>query len=516
MNCQPLRGRRGGARAAISVLALACLGLLMVAAPSALGAQQVISSAGPLTNIYLNDDTSCQADHAGDSLHEFYFPADTHGDCGTFIWAGGAQDASNVYGPQGTADGNPRLPYTLVSQSAVTGSGTSADPYKVVTKVDVGSTGLHITQTDSYVVGDEFYRSDIEVSNSTSSAIDAALYHAGDCFLQDSDFGYGFYDTSGGGIYCSKTANNSPPDRIEGFVPLSSGSNYLETYYASVWGAINGTQFPNTCDCTLFEDNGSGLSWSITVPANGSVTRSLLTAFSPTGQPPPPPEMLSLAPPTAENPVGTPHTVTATLTQGGNPISGGTILFSVSGANSGSGSDTTDSNGEATFTYTGTNAGGDTITACYDKNTNNGCDSTEATATASKTWTQVTTTPCVVKITNGGWIVTDDGDRGSFGGVAKETIAGIDTGNEEYQDHGPAEPMNVHSISIVDITCDGTTKATIFGVATIDGTGSHPFQIDVEDNGEPGKGRDHYRIRIPDTGYDSGDHILRGGNVQIR
>jgi hypothetical protein len=125
-------------------------------------------------------------------------------------------------------------------------------------------------------------------------------------------------------------------------------------------------------------------------------------------------------------------------------------------------------------------------------------------------------TPCAIKITNGGWIVTDDGDRGSFGGVAKETITGVDSGNEEYQDHGPADPMNVHSLVITDLICDSdTTKASIFGTATIDGTGVHPFQIDVQDNGEPGKGNDHYRIRIPDVGYDSGDHILRGGNVQI-
>jgi len=125
-------------------------------------------------------------------------------------------------------------------------------------------------------------------------------------------------------------------------------------------------------------------------------------------------------------------------------------------------------------------------------------------------------TPCTIKITNGGWIVTDDVDRAGFGGIAKETSTGVDSGSEEYQDHGPADPMNVHSLQITDVTCDNTgTQASIFGTATVDGTGSHPFQIDVQDNGEPGKGVDHYRMRIPDIGYDSGDHILRGGNVQI-
>jgi Tol biopolymer transport system component len=133
-------------------------------------------------------------------------------------------------------------------------------------------------------------------------------------------------------------------------------------------------------------------------------------------------------------------------------------------------------------------------------------------------WQPVTAapTPCTVRITNGGWIVTDDGDRASFGGVANETSTGADSGSEHYQDQGPAEPMSVHSLQITNVTCDQTgTNGSIFGTATIDGTGSHAFQIDVTDNGSPGKGTDHYRIRIPDVGYDSGDHLLRAGNVQI-
>jgi hypothetical protein len=58
-------------------------------------------------------------------------------------------------------------------------------------------------------------------------------------------------------------------------------------------------------------------------------------------------------------------------------------------------------------------------------------------------------------------------------------------------------------------------RASIFGVATINGTGSHSFQIDEQDLAEPGKFADTYRMRTLDTGYDSGEHELRGGNVQI-
>ena len=40
------------------------------------------------------------------------------------------------------------------------------------------------------------------------------------------------------------------------------------------------------------------------------------------------------------------------------------------------------------------------------------------------------------------------------------------------------------------------------------------YRIDVQDLGEPGKGSDTYRIQL-DTGYDSGEQVLEGGNVQI-
>ncbi len=70
-------------------------------------------------------------------------------------------------------------------------------------------------------------------------------------------------------------------------MPLDGGNNYLETGYDEVWAWI-GTHvaFPDTCDCTIQEDNGSGISWTITVPADGSVTRSNLTVYSPLGTQP--------------------------------------------------------------------------------------------------------------------------------------------------------------------------------------------------------------------------------------
>ncbi len=75
-----------------------------------------------------------------------------------------------------------------------------------------------------------------------------------------------------------------------------------------------------------------------------------------------------LTPLTAQNLVGTDHTVTATVADDmGNPVVGVTVDFEViSGPHTGTmGSDVTDANGQATFTYTGLSVGLDTIQGCF-------------------------------------------------------------------------------------------------------------------------------------------------------
>ena len=76
--------------------------------------------------------------------------------------------------------------------------------------------------------------------------------------------------------------------------------------------------------------------------------------------------VVDASPATATNVVNTDHTVTATVTNFGTPVEGSTVFFNVtSGPNAGvNGSDATDVNGEANFTYNGGGVGQDTIDAC--------------------------------------------------------------------------------------------------------------------------------------------------------
>jgi hypothetical protein len=97
--------------------------------------------------------------------------------------------------------------------------------------------------------------------------------------------------------------------------------------------------------------------------------------------------IINLSPPTDTNDVGTNHTVNATLTTAtGTAISGGRILFDVSGANTLTGTILTNTAGQASFSYLGTGDGDDDILACYSVDGDDVCDPGEVTASATKTW----------------------------------------------------------------------------------------------------------------------------------
>lgn len=248
-----------------------------------------IASAGPLTHVYLGNELSCQVRHVDDgTTGEFYPPGTIPGDCGTFIAMGGTLYAPDFNGHGGTATSGigARVIYTPVSQTGITGTGTAADPFKVVTVVDVSTTGLRIQQTDSYVIGDESYRTDIMLTNSGSPA-SGVLYRAADAFLGGSDSGYGFTEIFGTrkAVGCAVNSNNNPPGRIEEWVPLTGGNNFYQNHYNSVWTFIaTKAPFPDTCGCATFQDNGGGISWNFSIPTAGSATYSHVTTFSPVGR----------------------------------------------------------------------------------------------------------------------------------------------------------------------------------------------------------------------------------------
>ncbi len=300
-------------RAGRAVLgALLCVGLFV--GLSAAPAQAAdIASDGPLRLVRVTPELNCHVNHVLDAQPEWYGGTA----CGTFISLNGV-----LHGPTSVPGGNgatPRMSFTRVSQSAVTGSGTEADPYTIVTVVDAG-TRARLVQTDTYVVGREFYDTSVTVTNLTAATQVGQLYTAADCFLQDSDLGYG--RISGSAPAC--TTAPTPGSRVEQLLPRTGDNAFFEGLYSTLWSQI-GAQRPlsNTCQCDTRVDNAIGISWPVELAASASRSWEWSTLFSPGGDVP------IIVTATAHAPTSTPGATNGYRINVVNDNEGGTVVSSI-------------------------------------------------------------------------------------------------------------------------------------------------------------------------------------------
>src|SRR5207253_10196556 len=85
------------------------------------------------------------------------------------------------------------------------------------------------------------------------------------------------------------------------------------------------------------------------------------------------PASVSLSPPDADNPVGTSHTVTATVKDAtSQPVPNITVRFAVTGSINTTGSCITNSSGQCTFTYNGPSLPGADPNGAYADTNGNG------------------------------------------------------------------------------------------------------------------------------------------------
>jgi VCBS repeat-containing protein len=173
--------------------------------------------------------------------------------------------------------------------------------------------------------------------------------------------------------------------------------------------------------------------------------------------------------------------------------------------------------GQASLATAGLSAGGHVITAVFSGD-GNFLASTAATVTQ-----MINVANLPGKVTGGG--STDSGVR-NFGFVVQTRVQdGVTSYTGSLEFHDKTNGINLHStaITLVSINADGV-HAMFQGTATVNGRDGYRFTVFVEDNGEPGGGRDRFRIQIsgPDGfGYDSldyatlGGRLDRAGNIQI-
>jgi hypothetical protein len=215
-----------------------------------------------------------------------------------------------------------------------------------------------------------------------------------------------------------------------------------------------------------------------------------------------PPAAVLLTPANAINPVGSSHTVTATVTDAsGHDVPNITVYFNVSGADDVEGTCTTTQNGTCSFSYQGPQLpGADEINGCVNGLNSPPCNS------ATKEWVLPASTPG--QVTGGGQIQMPPTDKVSFGFDAKGDGTSSN-GNCNLIDHDQGIHIKCES---VDTLVVAGTHATFFGSAMQDGVGTD-YRIDVDDLGTPGNGKDTFKIQTG-VGYVAGG-FLTAGNIQI-
>ncbi|HEY9247295.1 MAG TPA: post-COAP-1 domain-containing protein, partial [Candidatus Methanoperedens sp.] len=119
------------------------------------------------------------------------------------------------------------------------------------------------------------------------------------------------------------------------------------------------------------------------------------------------------------------------------------------------------------------------------------------------------------KITGGGWISVPGDPKATYGleGQYPDSSSNTAQGNVEYQDHALKLKIKSVKVNTVATTID-KKRGVITGLAQVNGAGTYYFEAYVEDNGEPGKGVDVFKISLPIYPYSNGA-ILSSGNIQI-
>lgn len=305
-----------------------------------------VTITGTTLQINVGADGSQQVIANGQTSGQFYSAAMPLGDYGVFVATG-----STLYGPDfgqhplsGYGNGAYPVPFTKVSQSGVTGSGTAASPYMVTTVLGAGP--LTITQKISYINGQSYYRQDWTVKNTSTSPVTYRLYHAGDMEMPGSNNGSGYYNAQFGAVGAKNQAGNW----YILFQPNSAADAYMEANYATIWSSIGngvpGAGFNNTI-ITTSTDNGAGLQWNRTLAAAASDTISTFTTLGTTPQ---------FAPSLAANPVSGVRGTIFKITGAGFGASE-TVLLTVKDQNSttvaGPTSLTADASGNITTSFTG-------------------------------------------------------------------------------------------------------------------------------------------------------------------
>jgi hypothetical protein len=216
---------------------------------------------------------------------QFYPPdclAGQTADNGVFVSMSGV-----VYGPDfdshpcGSAS-NSYTPWTEVSMSPVTGTGTAGDPFTVVIVVDAGATGLRMTETLTYVAGASQFNASLVFSNLGNATLTWDTFHGADLYLADNDAGFAtLQGTSAGGRGADSSCLQL--QYVILFLTPTPAERWAGEGYSTIWAEISAGNLSNIIESAVCQDNGAAVQWSGRT-LNPGASLTIGTGVSFTGQ----------------------------------------------------------------------------------------------------------------------------------------------------------------------------------------------------------------------------------------
>ncbi len=263
--------------------ALLAAGLLASSMWSA-GAAAAITTIGggaPL-QIILGDDAGLQvlnSDIPG-SRGQF-FPSGTTTDTASAGWFIGV--GTSLFDSLGLNS----TPLTPVSITPVTGAGTDANPFRVTSISNLGTTGLQLSVETRYSNGHNFFTQTATVSGATATT-PIKMFFGADLFLATSDSGVPFRDSTtfavGGTTNCAGRTGQIYQIL---FIPQTPATSFTANGFSNVFSQISGLALdgqilvPANNGCI---DNGAALQWDRTVQSGRTTSVNVAVSF---GEQPP-------------------------------------------------------------------------------------------------------------------------------------------------------------------------------------------------------------------------------------
>ncbi len=196
------------------------------------------------------------------TIQYFYGIDAPSADWGSVIWLAGT-DTNYKYAMHSGIGG---VPLTPISNITTVDGATST----ITTVVDLGSTGIRVTQKFIYTEGDRFVSKEWYLANTGGTTYnDLRFFHGGDSFFGGEDSAYSFYDAANSMVYLRN--DNYTDWGIMGFYanPATPASHYYSGQYGNGLTQAGTNALLNDTVDGSYRDAGYQLQWNRALLAPG-------------------------------------------------------------------------------------------------------------------------------------------------------------------------------------------------------------------------------------------------------